>query len=161
MTYRQCFLIVCISQHHQRWKHFKTTKLKPYSTQLFWKWKFSFCFFVILQHMIYKKRMTVSASIWSVNAYACENFIRFRGTKILNRWYTHSIGLKDLQSETLPQKTQSLISCWKPSFSSELFSVQPQLSGTTWYKLNAVNWTSRDINRRQAYLHCLGVLWGW
>ena len=30
-------------------------------------------------------------------------------------------------------------------FSSELFAVQPQLSGMTWYKLNAVNWTNRDI----------------
>ena len=119
MTYRQCFLIVCISQHHQRWKHFKTTLLKPYSTQLFWKWKFSFCFFVILQHMIYKKRMTVSASIWSANA--CKNFIRFRWTKMFNRWYTHAIGLKHLQSETLPQKTQSLISCWKSSSALNFF----------------------------------------
>ena len=34
---------------------------------------------------------------------------------MFNRWYTHWIGLKHLQSETLPQKPQSLISCWKPS----------------------------------------------
>ena len=46
-------------------------------------------------------------------------------------------------------------------FSSERFAVKPQLSGMTWYKLNAVNWTNRDINRRQAYLHCLGLILGW
>ena len=42
---------------------------------------------------------------------------------------------------------------------SQLFAVQQQLSGMTWYKMNAVNWTNRDIIRRQAYLHCLGLIW--
>ena len=68
-------------------------------------------FFVILQRMIYKKIMTVSRQFPLIHV---KKIIRFRGTKMFNRWYTHSIGLKHLQSETLPQKPQSLISCWKP-----------------------------------------------
>ena len=68
-------------------------------------------FFVILQRMIYKKIMTVSRQFPLIHV---KKIIRFMGTKMFNRWYTHSIGLKHLQSETLPQKPQSLISCWKP-----------------------------------------------
>ena len=97
--------------------------------------------------------MTVSASIWPANA--CKKAIRFRWTKMLNRWYTHSMSSKHLQSETLPQKTQSLIFCWKPSSAPNFL----------WLDMRWMRSTGQTEILLGANLHCLGPIWspedGW